>query len=528
MTKVSRALISVSDKTGLKEFGKGLQELGIELLASSGSAKALEQAGCKVTPSQKLTGFSELLEGRVKTLHPALHAGILARRDSDAHMEQLKSAGFGPIDLVIVNLYPFEATVAKEGVSLEEAVENIDIGGVALIRSAAKNHDSVTVVVDPADYVRLLDELRTRECTITAATRQQLAVKAFMSTAAYDAVISGFLSRRFIPAGPAFPDRLVLSYRKKQSLRYGENPHQSAAVYLEDSPASGSLVGAKQVNGKDPSHNNYLDFDSALGFALEFDEPCCAVIKHRNACGCACGKTLAEAIERAVMADSLSAFGGMVAVNRVIDEDAARAILKTLESAKKFDGLVAPGFSGNALKIIKDKPSPFPGKNLLVLETGPSQDRVWRPSIRGVSGGLLLQDPDTRKVAKEELKTVTKRSPTPKEEEDLFFAWGVCKHTVSNAIVFAKDKCTVGIGPGQTNRVGSVMIAARMAGEKSRGAVLGSDAFFPYPDGIEEAAKAGITAIMQPGGSARDADAIQAADKAGIAMVFTGIRHFKH
>ncbi len=528
MSKVSRALLSVSDKTGLIELGKGLQALGIELLASSGTATALEKAGCKVTSSQSFTGFTELLEGRVKTLHPAIHAGILARRDDPAHMDQLKSAGFPPLDLVVVNLYPFEKTVADPKVRMEDAIENIDIGGVALIRSAAKNHDSVAVIVDPADYGSVLDELKKGNGSISPEMRRKFAMKAFASTASYDTAISGFLRTRFAGEEEMFPARISLRYERKQVLRYGENPHQSAAVYIEQPSSPGSLVGAEKINGKEASHNNYLDLDSALGFAYEFDEPCCAVIKHRNACGCACGRNLAEAMTRAVMADSLSAFGGMVAVNRTIDEEAAKAMLKVLQAAKKFDGLVAPGFSGDALRMITEKPSPFPGKNLLILQLGAACPPSPRWSLRGVSGGILVQNPDSRRVRKDELKVVTRRAPTQKEEEELFFAWGVAKHTVSNAIVFSKDKCTVGIGPGQTNRVGSVMIAARMAKEKAKGACLGSDAFFPYPDGIEEAAKAGITAIMQPGGSAKDAEAIKAADAAGIAMVFTGIRHFKH
>lgn len=520
MTVVRRALLTVSDKSGLAEFGKGLAAAGVELLATGGTAKSLMAAGLKVTETESLTGFAELLDGRVKTLHPAIHAGILARGDDPKHAAQLKAAGFAPIELVVVNLYPFEATVAKPGVALEEAIEQIDIGGVALLRSAAKNHGSVGVICDPADYPAVLEELKGG--ALAEETRRKLALKAFEMTAAYDAAIARFLGGRFRTDG-GFPDQLPLSLRRKQTLRYGENPHQTASLYTEGPAFPGSLAHAEQLNGKELSHNNYLDFDSALLLAREFAGPACAVIKHRNACGCAEATPLGVAIERAVMADSLSAFGGIVAVNRPIDEAAAQAILKTLVQVRKFDGLAAPDYSPEALALLKEK------KNLIILRTGePVAGGSIQRSMRSITGGVLVQQTDTRQVAQQEWKVVTKRSPTAEEAADLEFAWRVAKHLVSNAIVFARHGVTVGIGAGQVNRVGSVIIAARQAGGKARGAALASDAFFPYPDGVEEAGKAGVTAAIQPGGSIKDAEVIAAADACGMAMVLTGVRHFKH
>ncbi len=529
---VARALLSVSDKTGLVEFARGLAGLGVEVLATGGTADALAKAGVPVTRTESLTGFGELLDGRVKTLHPAIHAGILARRDLPAHADQLAKASVKPIDLVVVNLYPFEKTVAKASVTLDEAVEQVDIGGVALLRSAAKNHASVAVVADPADYATVLNELTTNGRQLGESTRRTLAVKAFRATAAYDSAISGWLAAQFNGAIAKFPDRLSLAFTRRQELRYGENPHQAAAAYTEIPPKAGSLAGAKILGGKDVSHNNFLDFDSALALALEFDDPACAVIKHRNPCGCATAKTIGEAIARASAADPLSAFGGMVAVNRPIDEAAMRDILKVLETVKKFDGIVAPSFTPGAVKLLADKPKPFPGANciLLSLEATPEALAAGgaRKTFRSIDGGLLVQDADTRRVTKADLKVVTKRAPTDAETAELLFAWTVAKHTVSNAIVLTKDRCTVGVGSGQVNRVGSVIIAARQAGGHSKGSALGSDAFFPYPDGVEEAGKAGVTAIIQPGGSQQDPNTIAMADQYDIAMIFTGIRHFKH
>jgi phosphoribosylaminoimidazolecarboxamide formyltransferase/IMP cyclohydrolase len=525
MSSINRALISVSDKTGLAELARGLSALGIEILATGGTATALEAVGLKVVRSETLTGFNELLDGRVKTLHPAIHAGILARRDDPKHLEQLKAAGFWPIGLVIVNLYPFESTVARPGVTVEEAVEQIDIGGVALLRSAAKNHEGVAVIADPADYGMVLAELKESSKSLSLATRRKLAQKAFEHTASYDAAIARFMDSNF--HGPdehgGFPEKLLLSFRRKAVLRYGENPHQAAAIYTEGRPQSGSLAGAEQLNGKELSHNNYLDFDSALSLVVEFTEPCCAVIKHRNACGCAAGSSLGKAIEAAVMADPLSAFGGIVAINHIVDDEAAAVIMKVLKDVRKFDGIAAPDYSGNALAMLKEK------KNMVILKTGPLTGHPpHHVTVRSISGGLLAQEPDTRQLRRDELRVVTKRDPGPEEINDLLFAWKVAKHIVSNAIVFAKNRCTVGIGSGQVNRVGSVIIAARQAGAKAQGAVLASDAFFPYPDGMEEAGRAGITAAIQPGGSVKDEEVIKAADAAGMAMVLTGIRHFKH
>jgi len=525
MDGVKRALLSVSDKTGLVEFGKGLAGLGVELLATGGTADALEKAGCKVVRTESLTGFAELLDGRVKTLHPAIHGGILARRDIPAHLDQLQAAGYGPIDLVVVNLYPFEKTVAKSGVTLEEAVEQIDIGGVALLRSAAKNHGAVAVVAEPADYPAVLAELKAGG--LSEETRRKLAVKAFLVTSGYDTAISGWLAARF--DGEAFPEAMRLAFRRKQALRYGENPHQRAALYLPQPERPGSLASAKLLNGKELSHNNLIDFDSALALASEFADPACAVIKHRNPCGCAVAPCLHDAITRASLADALSAFGGIVAVNREIDEDAAKVILKVCEAVKKFDGIVAPSFTAEAVRMLASKPAPFPGKNLILLslETKPGTPRA-PVTMRSIDGGLLVQDADLKRVAPTDLKVVTKRAPTEAEIEELLFAWTVAKHTVSNAIALTKEWVTVGVGSGQVNRVDSVKIAAQRAGEKAKGSALGSDAFFPYPDGVEEAGKAGVSCIIQPGGSMKDADAVAMADKYGMAMVLTGIRHFKH
>jgi phosphoribosylaminoimidazolecarboxamide formyltransferase/IMP cyclohydrolase len=523
--KVSRALMTVWDKAGLIDLGKGLAALKVEILATGGTAKALEDAGVKVVRTEALTGFAELLDGRVKTLHPAIHAGILARRELPDHMQQLKKAGFGPIDLVVVNLYPFEATVAKPGVTLGEAIEQIDIGGVTLIRSAAKNHNSVAIATDPADYHGLLDEMRRGGGTISEGTCQRLAVKAFTTTASYDAAISRFLDSRYAGTGNGdrFPERLVLSYRRKQSLRYGENPHQAAAIYVEQPEVPCSLASAELLWGKELSHNNYLDFDSAIELAKEFGEPACSVVKHRNACGCASARTLVKAIEKAAMADSLSAFGGIVAVNHPVDIDAASAVMKVLKVIKRFDGIAAPDFTPDALALLKEK------KNLIIVKTGPVTSRLTcHPVVRSVSGGLLVQERDTHHLTPDMLKVATKRAPTKKEEEDLLFAWKVVKHLVSNAIVLAKDRATTGVGSGNVNRVGSVITAVRVAGENAKGSVMASDAFFPFPDGIEEAARAGVTAVIQPGGSMRDDESIKACDAHGMAMYLTGVRHFKH
>jgi len=521
--KVQRALLSVSDKTGLVELGRGLTAMGVQLLATGGTANALEEAGLKITRTDSLTGFTELLDGRVKTLHPAIHAGLLARRDLPQHMEQLRGSGFFPIDLLVVNLYPFEKTVAKDGVTLEEAIENIDIGGVALIRSAGKNHADVAVLTDPGDYQAVLDEIKGNGGALGLETRQTLALKAFRHTSAYDTAISGFLGGRFAIKGEGlYPDRLILAFRKKSGLRYGENPHQSAAVYEEMPPRRGTLANAAVIHGKEMSHNNYLDFDSALNLAHEFDEPACAVIKHRNPCGCSSGPSLAAAIEKAVMADPLSAFGGMVAINRVIDKAAASTIMEILKQVKKFDGLAAVDFTPEALELLKAK------KDTTLLKTGEMPREAVRVAMRGIGGGMLLQSPDIHRLDPEALKVATKRAPTEAEMRDLMFSWKVVKHVVSNAIVFGKDGVTVGIGAGQVNRVGSVAIAAKMAGVKARGAAMASDAFFPFPDGVEAAGSAGITAAIQPGGSLRDAEAIATADKFGMSMLITGIRHFKH
>jgi phosphoribosylaminoimidazolecarboxamide formyltransferase/IMP cyclohydrolase len=547
MGAIRRALLSVSDTSGLADLASGLARLGVELLATGGTADALAKAGCTVVRTESLTGFADLLDGRVKTLHPAIHAGLLARRDVPAHLAQLQAAGYGPIDLVVVNLYPFERTVAAAGVTEAKAIEQIDIGGVALLRSGAKNHAAVAVLCDPTDYGAVLEELRSSGGSLSDATRKRLAAKAYRRTAEYDAAIANWLASQSAALGaatgvpgsaetvapaaePGFPNVLTVSYRKRRDLRYGENPHQAAAAYVETPERPGSLASARLLNGKEPSHNNLLDFDAGLALVTELDGPACAVIKHRNPCGCAEAASLADAIRRAALADTLSAFGGMVAVNRRVGEAEARAILDVLNAVNKFDGIVAPSFDDAAVRLIAEKPKPFPGRNILLLSLD-SGDRPAAPggrSLRSVDGGLLVQEADRRRVTAADLTIVTKRAPTEAEIRELLFAWTVAKHTVSNAIVLTRDRATVGIGAGQVNRVGSVAIAVRQAGAAARGACLGSDAFFPYPDGVEEAGKAGVAAIIQPGGSVKDPETIAAADRHGMAMVLTGVRHFKH
>ena len=509
-----RALLSVSDKTGIVDFARGLHELGYEILSTGGTARALGAANVPCTEVSDVTGFPECLDGRVKTLHPAVHAGILAMRDKPEHMEQLRALGIVPIDVVAINLYPFKQTIQRPDVTLEEAIENIDIGGPTMLRAAAKNWQDVCVVVDPQDYDTILTALRAQ--TITRQQKFLLSQKVFEHTAHYDALIARYLAQK---AGVEYPETLTLTFEKAQDLRYGENPHQSAAFYREIGRGlDGTAVGAVQKHGKELSYNNIGDLDGALNVIKEFPEtPCAVAVKHANPCGVGTGETLFDAYRRAYDADPVSIFGGIVALNRTVDVETAEELAKTF-----LEIIVAPAFTSGAMDILTRK------KNIRLLELPHinTPNGAWR-DMKKVAGGLLVQDLDT-KLLGDELKTVTKRQPTEEEMRQLLFAWRVVKHVKSNAIVLAKDDCTVGVGPGQTNRITALELAIRYGGEKTRGSVMASDAFFPFDDCVKAAHDAGVTAIIQPGGSIRDEDSIRACDELGIAMVFTGMRHFRH
>ncbi|MCS7171802.1 MAG: bifunctional phosphoribosylaminoimidazolecarboxamide formyltransferase/IMP cyclohydrolase [Armatimonadetes bacterium] len=504
-----RALLSVTDKTGIVDFAQGLRELGFELISTGGTARALRDAGIPVTSVAEVTGFPEILGGRVKTLHPAVHAAVLARR---ADAEELARLGITPMELVAVNLYRFEEA-AGAGRPWEELVEEIDVGGVALIRAAAKNCDRVAVLTDPRHYGPVLEELR-RAGEVLPETRRRLAVEAFRYVADYDALIARVLAERSGLRG--FPERLVWGWRRGQEVRYGENPHQAAVFYRDPLAPPGSLARAEQLAGKPLSYNNLLDTDAAWRLVWEFSEPAAVVVKHANPCGCALGRTAEEAVRGALRGDPVSRFGGIVALNRPVDAATARLLQEVF-----LEVVAAPEFDPQALEILRGKP----GMRILRLDR-PSEDTGWE--IRGVLGGVLVQEPDHLVWREEDLRVVTSRTPTPEEWEDLRFAWVVCKHTKSNAIVLARGREVVGVGAGQMSRVDAVRAAVRKAGERARGAVLASDAFFPFSDGVEEAARAGVVAIVQPGGSVRDAEVIAAAERAGCSMVFTGIRHFRH
>lgn len=513
MMAVKRALISVSNKEGLIPFAKQLAELGVEIISTGGTKRALEEAGVPVISISDVTGFPEILDGRVKTLHPAIHGGILAVRGDERHQAALAEHGIHPIDLVVVNLYPFQQTIAKPDVTLAEAIENIDIGGPTMVRAAAKNYADVAIVVDPADYRTVIEELKTTG-SIQAKTRQKLAAKAFRHTAAYDAMIAEYLTNL---AGEDYPETLTITYTKKQSLRYGENPHQSAAFYAKPLGAAFSMANAVQLHGKELSYNNINDANAAINLIREFQEPAVAAIKHMNPCGVGVGATLLEAFTKAYEADPVSIFGGIIAVNREVDRETAERMHDIF-----LEIVIAPSFSDEALAILTQK------KNIRLLTLDFTAPNGKEKTLVSVNGGVLVQAADTYTLADAEWNVVTKREPTEKEREQLRFAWNVVKHVKSNAIVLAKNGMTVGVGAGQMNRVGAAKIAIEQAGEQAAGAVLASDAFFPMDDTVEAAAKAGITAIIQPGGSIRDADSIRKADEYGIAMVFTGVRHFKH
>jgi phosphoribosylaminoimidazolecarboxamide formyltransferase/IMP cyclohydrolase len=519
ITRVKRALISVSDKSGLLELARDLQQLGIEILSSGGTYKTLTDQGILATEVSQYTGFPEMMGGRIKTLHPKIHGGILGRRGTDEAIMQ--EHGIAPIDLVIVNLYPFEATVAKPDCSLEDAIENIDIGGPAMIRAAAKNHDAVAVVVDPADYPAVLEELRASGGSLSDASRFRLAVKSFRHTGAYDAAIAMYLGN--IEGSEPFPDPLVLKFRHAQGMRYGENPHQQGAFYVEPNAPRGSISTAQQLQGKELSYNNIADADAALECVKSFGtEPACVIVKHANPCGVALGASLTEAYERAYTTDPTSAFGGIIALNGPLDTKTAKAIV----DRQFVEVILAPRIDPAALPVLATKP------NIRVLETG-DWDAVppgeW--DFKRVTGGLLLQDRDNGHILDTDLKVVTRRAPTERELTDLLFAWRVAKFVKSNAIVYAKDQQSIGVGAGQMSRVYSARIAAikaQDAGLAVAGSVVASDAFFPFRDGVDSAAEAGVTALIQPGGSMRDAEVIAAADEHGMAMVFTGMRHFRH
>lgn len=512
---IKRALISVSDKTGILEFAGELAKLGVEIISTGGTRRLLEENGVPVTGISDVTGFPEILDGRVKTLHPAVHSGLLAVRGNAEHEAQIRELGLDWLDLVVVNLYPFQQTIAKPGVSYEEAIENIDIGGPAMLRSAAKNHAFVTVVTDAADYAPVLEEIRKSGDT-TLGTRKRLAAKVFRHTAAYDALIADYLTRQ---TGDVLPERVTVTFEKVQELRYGENPHQRAAFYRKPLAPEGNITTAKQLHGKELSYNNINDANAALALVKEFDEPAVVAVKHMNPCGVGIGRTVLEAYRKAYDADPTSIFGGIVAANRVIDRATAERLHDIF-----LEIVLAPGFEPEALDILQQK------KNIRLLALGeldrpaPGNDLM----LTSVEGGMLLQDVDRRRLSADELKVVTDRAPTEDELKQLLFGWKVVKHVKSNAIVLAREDMTVGVGAGQMNRVGAARIAIEQAGDRARGSVLASDAFFPMGDTLELAAKAGITAVIQPGGSIRDEESIRVANENGIAMVFTGVRHFKH
>jgi phosphoribosylaminoimidazolecarboxamide formyltransferase/IMP cyclohydrolase len=521
MSKIQRAILSVTDKSGLVDFARKLGGLGVELVSTGGTAKLLRDSGIAVKDISGLTGFPEMLDGRVKTLHPKVHAGILHRREDSGHRAAVAEHGIAAIDMVVVNLYAFEKTAAKPGVHFEELIENIDIGGPSMIRSAAKNFQDVAVVTSPADYAAIGDEMERSGGALSRETKWRLAQKAFATTAAYDSAIASTLERvggdfelRPFELKPAagFPRNLRLSFQKVTDLRYGENPHQKAAMYTDGSGAG--VANVRQVQGKELSYNNIVDLQAAWDLAQEFDEPVCAIIKHTNPCGTATGKTLAEAYVRALECDPVSAFGGVIGVNRTVDAAAAN------EMAKLFlEVIAAPAFDEGAKAAFASK------KNLRLVEV-PAGQQNW--VLKNISGGMLVQDSDLHKLAEADLKVVTKRPPTPEEKRTLRFAWRVCKHVKSNAIVYVRDGQTVGVGAGQMSRVDACKLGAMKAQLSLKGTVAASDAFFPFPDGVEEIAKTGATAIIQPGGSVRDQEVIEAADGLGLAMIFTGVRHFRH
>jgi phosphoribosylaminoimidazolecarboxamide formyltransferase / IMP cyclohydrolase len=513
---IKRALISVSDKTGIVEFASELAKLGVQIISTGGTQSLLKEKGVPVIGISEVTGFPEIMDGRVKTLHPAVHSGLLAVRDNEEHTEQMKKLGLDYIDLVVVNLYPFAETIAKPDVTYEDAIENIDIGGPTMLRSAAKNHAFVTVVVDAADYGQVIEEIRASSDT-TLETRKRLAAKVFRHTGSYDALIGDYLSKL---GGEPYPERYTVTYEKVQELRYGENPHQKAAFYKKPLAAAGNITTAEQLHGKELSYNNINDANTALQIVKEFSEPAVVAVKHMNPCGVGIGTTVLEAYQKAYSADSTSIFGGIVAANRTVDEATAQLLHEIF-----LEIVLAPDFTPEAQSILSQK------KNIRLLKVSGLDTAAVRkpePVITSIEGGMLVQDSDAYKLTEEDIKVVTNRKPTEEELKQLLFAWKVVKHVKSNAIVLAADDMTIGVGAGQMNRVGAAKIAIEQAGDKAKGSVLASDAFFPMGDTLELAAKAGVTAVIEPGGSIKDEDSIRVANENGIAMIMTGVRHFKH
>jgi len=520
--KVKRALISVSDKTGLDEFVRGLHALGIEIMSTGGTARAISGLGIPVKEVSDYTGFPEMLDGRVKTLHPKIHGGLLALRENSEHMRQIGESGILPIDMVVVNLYPFEETISREGVTEEEAIENIDIGGPTMLRSAAKNFHSVAVINSSLQYEPVLKELNENACELSEHTLRELAMQVFSKTSRYDGLIARYLAKEDAAGRTAqeFPERVDLELHKIRELRYGENPHQRGAFYRDTSRKEGCVVDAEQVQGKELSYNNILDLNAALEMVKQYEGPAVSIVKHNNPCGVAAAGTLEQAYMDALDCDRQSAFGSIMAFNSPIDSGMAKIIL---ENADFIECIIAPGYEEEAIKVFKAK------KNLRVMNIA-SLDTLapGARDMKRIPGGALLQDADLKNVSPGDLKVATRNRPTEEQISSMLFGFGVVKYVKSNAIVLCSGTKTVGIGAGQMSRVDSVAIAVRKAGERAKGSVMASDAFFPMPDSIEEAHKAGIAAIIQPGGSIRDKEVIEACDRFGIPMVFTGTRHFRH
>ncbi|MBM4973388.1 bifunctional phosphoribosylaminoimidazolecarboxamide formyltransferase/IMP cyclohydrolase [Vibrio parahaemolyticus] len=524
---IRRALISVSDKTGIVEFAQALAERGVDILSTGGTARLLAEQGIAVTEVSDYTGFPEMMDGRVKTLHPKVHGGVLGRRGQDDDV--MAKHGINPIDMVVVNLYPFAETVAKEGCTLADAVENIDIGGPTMVRSAAKNHKDVTIVVNASDYDRVIAEMDANDKSLTLETRFDLAIAAFEHTAAYDGMIANYFGTMVPSYGEnkegdeesKFPRTFNQQFEKKQDMRYGENSHQAAAFYVEANPQEASVSTARQIQGKALSYNNIADTDAALECVKEFNEPACVIVKHANPCGVALGKDILEAYNRAYQTDPTSAFGGIIAFNQELDAETASAIVE-----RQFvEVIIAPSVSAEAIEVVAAK------KNVRLLECGEWSTKTTGFDVKRVNGGLLVQDRDQGMVSLDDLKVVSKRQPTEEELKDALFCWKVAKYVKSNAIVYAKGDMTIGVGAGQMSRVYSAKIAGIKAadeGSEVAGSVMASDAFFPFRDGIDAAAEAGIKCVIQPGGSMRDDEVIAAADEHGMAMIFTGMRHFRH
>ncbi|EIF8963109.1 bifunctional phosphoribosylaminoimidazolecarboxamide formyltransferase/inosine monophosphate cyclohydrolase [Vibrio parahaemolyticus] len=524
---IRRALISVSDKTGIVEFAQALAERGVDILSTGGTARLLAEQGIAVTEVSDYTGFPEMMDGRVKTLHPKVHGGVLGRRGQDDDV--MEKHGINPIDMVVVNLYPFAETVAKDGCTLADAVENIDIGGPTMVRSAAKNHKDVTIVVNASDYDRVIAEMDANDKSLTLETRFDLAIAAFEHTAAYDGMIANYFGTMVPSYGEnkegdeesKFPRTFNQQFEKKQDMRYGENSHQAAAFYVEANPQEASVSTARQIQGKALSYNNIADTDAALECVKEFNEPACVIVKHANPCGVALGKDILEAYNRAYQTDPTSAFGGIIAFNQELDAETATAIVE-----RQFvEVIIAPSVSTEAIEVVAAK------KNVRLLECGEWSTKTTGFDVKRVNGGLLVQDRDQGMVSLDDLKVVSKRQPTEEELKDALFCWKVAKYVKSNAIVYAKGDMTIGVGAGQMSRVYSAKIAGIKAADESlevAGSVMASDAFFPFRDGIDAAAEAGIKCVIQPGGSMRDDEVIAAADEHGMAMIFTGMRHFRH